>query len=173
VQQGGLIATLTRKKLEVRDETWIDGAVKKAAEFCRISEQIDVGPPKAASEPKDEDEYGGIKRIKTNMNEDEVEEIWKLGPDAHVTNEFFFAKVRNGGENSDDEDLDKIDRVREELGVELGETPPSTPGEGEGEAEVKKPEPPAQPLQEPALPLGMLLKFMSTGDADLQAAIHS
>lgn len=153
----------------------------KAAEFCAIPEEQGVEIPLRKTDDSTEkqegdNDSGGFKRTKTNMDEDDMESVWKTA-DEIVTaynGQFEMALKRTEiteentpdslpHERTPDDYLQAVREIREKIGMEV-DTPASTP-ESTTSGEVPR-------TEQPAVPLGMMLKFMSTGNIDLPASVN-
>ncbi|KAF2271646.1 uncharacterized protein EI97DRAFT_462614 [Westerdykella ornata] len=151
----GIIDTLLRRNLAPEDESWIDERVCLGAEFCEVSEEfpleeIQARRPAAkvaradgskqqwsadSISKNDEDEQ--MRRTTSHLNGEEISNIWSTA--GATVGELFilFEKAVKGtedmGEGTNDEDLERIDKIREQLGVdEEEETPTKEPGADDG-----------------------------------------
>ncbi|KAH7126705.1 hypothetical protein B0J11DRAFT_579142 [Dendryphion nanum] len=148
--------------------SWEDERLRAASQFCRVDPKLDVGHSAKAEEEaakkksgaEVEEEFGGLKRVKVDMHdEDDYPELWARA--AFYSNEEVrlfglafpqFAPADHSGEYLDGDEA-KVANIYRELGV-TGETPEPV---FDSAAEV----------QSAALPLSAMLKFMSTGTSDL------
>lgn len=159
--QEGLASTLIRKKPEVKDEKWVDERIRKASEFCRVPSEWKIEPKKeeagsGSGVKVKKDEFGGVKRIKSDLSEDEISELWNETFGMAFTKMAMFNKAVRRDETDDDdaEEIEAVEAIRSELGMSEEETPVSTPDGDALEAE------------QGALPLGAMLRFKNTGVVD-------
>jgi hypothetical protein len=157
-EKADLLKEMLSKHLGGNEEAYVDERVRAAADFCRVPPEWGIVPPRKAQVDDESDDSGKIKREVTNLDEDEVTNIWRLAGAAVGDEYVFFEKVIKGSEDpdydSDDEDAARIKEMRKKLHLE-GETPDSTPAaEAEGQA---------PPTEKAPLPIETLLRFASRG----------
>lgn len=153
--------SLLRHKLLPEAEGYIADRLSKASEFCDVPEDWDVQPLKNKIQGKggeeddgsDDDPEGStstVKRIHGSLNEDQLSNIWESAFD--WCNEQFQNVYQDEGK-SEDEDEDEMEDVV------------TNSADDKAKATGKAPESQAQSTQPdlPALPLGTMLKYMSTG----------
>jgi hypothetical protein len=174
----GFVQTILRKKLEPAAEQWVEDRIRTAKEFCDVPEDwgIETKPDEDEEEKKGEDEqkdeYGGIQRLKTDMKEHEITEVWSAAGNKAIPLYELFEMVIKRTEDRDEmseERLEEIDALRAKLGMEDEEDEEDSDAEGGEQAPAEK-ESGAAPEQ-PAMPLGVMLKFMSTGVVDPSSGI--
>lgn len=167
-----VVATLIRKKPDIVDETFIAKRLESAARFCEIPEDWKIEPPRdedEASATMENEEYGGVKRVKTALSEEEISEIWSRGGWSVAQLATAFNYAVKGGEEEEDEDdigqdmLDLIEETRKELGVEPDETPATTPRNQVQQTQAEKQAPVERRTRELGITLGLLDGQPSTG----------
>jgi hypothetical protein len=182
-----IIDSFTRKKPQPRDETWIEDRLRTASEFCAVPEDFDIEPakPKDDAEKQEGDEgYGDVKRVKTHLNEEDIAGVWATAASVApaLLKRWTDAVKRTEGDadEPDDDEIEEIKRIRQDLGMstttywdkdEEGEPigRPGTPLGHKSPSVAKQTQP--QP-ERPVLPLGMMLKFMSTGSVDIPPTLN-
>lgn len=177
-----MILTLLRKKLEIKEENWVEERIRTASDFCKVPADWGVEPLRAEDDGKhDGDEegvYGGVKRVRTDMGEDEITEMWeKCGNDIFPMWQNFEKVVKRSEDRNEgtNDDLETIDEYRAQIGMSPASTPSSSRESSPQPEELnvtEQKQPPPLPEQ-PMLPLDTLLKFMSTGSVDLPAIANT
>lgn len=144
----GLANTITRKKPEVAEDKWIQEKLAKAAEFAHVPEEWGIEAKKKDEAENGDGEEHGMKprRVRGNLNEDELAEIWaSCGEIVNQT----------------------VENVQDDEGSSAASSPSDTDMDGaegqEGTAATEKPLPP------PMMSLSMLHKFMTTGEVEVPA----
>jgi hypothetical protein len=194
VEKFGIVETLTRKKVEPHDETWIENRIRKAAEFCDVPSDWNIEPRSGNAHVSeggamvmddddrlnehdiDEDEddpYGGFKRTKTNLDEEQISQLWRdVPPSTQKTQQEFRDAIKGEPTVNDtmtrgqvEAILDRLYEIREKIGLS-GKQDDERMDEDE-EDEDEDEEDGAATAEQGVVPLGMLLKFMSTGDTKL------
>ncbi|KAF2192242.1 hypothetical protein K469DRAFT_716753 [Zopfia rhizophila CBS 207.26] len=151
-QHWGILDALLQKKHLPDVDKWINDRLRKAGEFCAGAEEfVDLSGGKKKDDKDEEgvkgkEEIEGVKRMKGTLNEEEIYYLW---------------------ENAGTWGVDVIQKSLQEMGY--GKSPGEEEGEEsdvkdeemkdvEGVKEMGKKE-----LEAPMMPLGTVLKFMSTG----------
>ncbi|KAF2021788.1 hypothetical protein BU24DRAFT_417411 [Aaosphaeria arxii CBS 175.79] len=170
-EQRFVLETILRKKPSPDEEKWVEERLRAASEFCRVPEEwlLMLGKTEVIKENRSdyEDEFGGIKRVKVPMDEDDLTALWAEAPATAYATISAFTKALSGdyddGDESGDEDAAALDAIRRDIGMvdELESTPASETGSGD---DVKQPAP---------LPLGAILKFVSTGASIIPPGVHA
>lgn len=168
--QLGFLDTTLRITPNYEEIAWEDERLRAASEFCRIDPRLDVGASSKAeddatkkkkkSRADDAEEGPRLERVKVDMrDEDDYPILWaKAAAYGHNSRRLMcLALDRPFNEDSYtlDDDDDTIAAIQEQLGVADGLSPA---------AAVSSAPPQAAPL-----PLGALLRFMSTGAPDGRA----
>ncbi|KAF2007527.1 hypothetical protein P154DRAFT_517217 [Amniculicola lignicola CBS 123094] len=160
----GLVDSVLRKRLDPAEQTWVDERLRKVSELYAVPESwgVDVALPGNAAgkegddvdDEEEDDDNDFPKRVKGTLNTAQMESMWDDGPSLAYEG---FAKLKDGpsrpGEEDDDDDDDEEDD-------EEGEDEEMEDVLDKGKAEGAVPE--ATPM-----PLGAMLKFMSTGETGL------
>jgi hypothetical protein len=158
----GLVKTLIGKGREPYEENWVDESAMAAADFCRMPDDWDVPPRKVQNAQPDAADEKAIKRVQTQLGEDEVHNLWQMAGRTVGEQYMLFDKAVKGTEDQDEEEpseeeLERLQKIREELGI-TDETPGTTPEPTENLHTQQSP-----PAEQFPLPLGLLHQFMSTG----------
>ncbi|KAF2265286.1 hypothetical protein CC78DRAFT_532498 [Lojkania enalia] len=185
-ERNTLLETLLRKKAQPEDEKWIDERLRKAAEFCDVpkewgiqSSKKDEGPAEQKENGKAdegegddlEDGDGAIKRVQGSLSEEELVRTWSLAGKwseeqyQHVI-ERMYPDLKSEEDSEEDEEMEDViasssTTHRKLSSGELGEPGLATQLGQAGQVAQNAP----TLAQQKALPLGSLLKFMSTGSA--------
>ncbi|KAF2823336.1 hypothetical protein CC86DRAFT_372321 [Ophiobolus disseminans] len=175
-----MAATLLNKRLGPVEEKWVEERVRKASEFAHVPSEWGIEPRKPKADEQDEEDDDddddmkgwddGIptKRVKGTLNEDEVLFMWANGHKTAFNREYwvqmrFGEEVADEGEspaNASDQEMED----EEEYEDEDAETPkaPAAP------VVMIQRAPPAvhKPVVgTPAMALGFVHRFMTSGDA--------
>jgi hypothetical protein len=150
-----MLEMILGKKLRPGDEAYVDTRIREAATFCRLPDQWGVEP---LQKTQDDDKFktsGDVKRIKTNLDGEEMDEVWKMAGDAVLQEYSLFNKAvkdDDTGYDSEDPDADRVQEIRKQLGMDTESTE-------ESEEQEKQ----AQPIEQAPLPFETMLKFATTG----------
>ena len=128
----GLANTLLRKRLEPKEEEWVEGRLRKASEFAHVPGEWGIEPkrPDAKDEKEDSDsdddgddtvERLPTKRVKGTLTEDDILDLWKYAHQEAFDRRYLKSKYpdlygatdgdgegdEEGGSSSDDEEGDE------------------------------------------------------------------
>ncbi|KAF1841654.1 uncharacterized protein K460DRAFT_291750 [Cucurbitaria berberidis CBS 394.84] len=135
----GMANTMLRKRLEPKEEEWVEARIRKASEFAHVPSEWGIEPKKAdAKDEKDNDssdedddaDDDGVERMPTKrargtLGEDEILDLWQHAHQEAFDQQYLRNKYPEdyGGDGGDGE------------GGEEGETPDSENGDGDEEDE--------------------------------------
>lgn len=100
----GLANTLLRKRLEPKEEDWVEERLRKASEFAHVPGEWGIEPRKV--EPKDENDESDseeedntdavdhlpTKRVKGTLSEDDILDLWKYAHQEAFDHQYLKAK---------------------------------------------------------------------------------
>lgn len=149
-----MLEMLLGKKIKPGDDAYVDARIREAATFCRLPDQWGIEPPQKSQEDDKSKTSGDVKRINTNMDAEEMAEVWSMAGGTVLKRFLLFNKaVKDDDAGYDSEDPDEeVQEIRKQLGMD-------TESAEESEEQGKQ----AQPVEQAPLPFETMLKFATTG----------
>lgn len=133
-----MINTMLRKRLEPKEEEWVEERLRKASEFAHVPSEWNIEPkkPDAQEEEKEDDDAEeaddadqlSTKRVKGTLTEDSLLDLWKFAHQEAFDQQYLKAKYpdafggegeaegaeeedESGDDDDDDEDDDDFEDV--------------------------------------------------------------